>query len=287
MAAFVDWVKDLFDDRAPPPRTLQLRPHVPTVPPPRPSIFLRSTRSDTFHGVSDQLRRANERLGVAPGTRHTQFWPDRADWGGDLTEARRLRGAAVSTILNDISTQQPHLRQFTDRIRYDPESFALNDTARAHTGGWLDDPRNQPFTRLSDRAFSDTYNLNRTIRHEVWHQIQRSHPQVYQHSSSLREFDAHLRDLENRTQFGLGDREKFLSLTQAHSNLSAARQEPFWTTQLQQVQRDNFAQRYDAVRHDVCRELADTPFRTMPDYSRICGPLADPFQAQVDRMFRR
>ncbi len=285
MGAFTDWIRDVFGESTPPPRTLQLPRHVPSTPTLQPSVFMPSLRSDTFHTVNDNLRRANNILGTQPGTRQAMVWPPRHEWNTQLREARQLRESSMNMILGDISRQMPHLKQFTDRIQYAPERFNAADS-RAHTGGWSDDPANPPFSHLNDTAFSDTANLNRTIRHEVWHEIQRAHPQVYRGSQTLREFDAHLRDLENRHAFRIGNQETFVSLTQAYNNLHAARQEPFWN-QLQQVQRDNFTERFERQRQDVCRELADTPFRTTPDYSRICGPPFDPFQQHVNRLFGR
>ncbi len=284
MGGSADWVRDLFGWSSPPPRTFQLRPHVPKVPPSAPSRFLPGLQAEAYHRVSDNLRRANELLGCPPGEHRTQRWPARHEWGNELTQARTLRESAFKTVLDDIVDRQPHLQPFAKRLRYAPEEFPRGSDTRGQTGGWIDDPRNPPFTRLNDTAFSDVYNLHRTVRHELWHQIQRARPQVYRGSESLRDFDAHLRDLENRHTFRLSPEEKFISLREGYTHLQKLKQEPYWN-QLQQVQRDSFVERFENQRRDVCHELRDTEFRTTPEYSRICGPQMDPLQQSLNRLW--
>ena len=279
-------VRGLFGRSSPSAGTFQLRPHVPTVPPGAPARLLSGLRADTFHLVSDGLRRANRFLGNSPGEQSALVWPPRNEWSNEFIQARTLRESSMKSVLDDIVDRQPHLRPFANRLRYAPEEFDAGSTTRGHTGGWSDDPHHQPFTHLNDTAFSDVYNLNRTVRHEIWHQIQRAHPQVYRGSASLREFDAHLRDLENRHTFQLNPQEKFVSLTQCDTNLQLLKQEPYWNTLLQ-VQRDNFSNRFDNQRRDVCYELRDTEFRMTPEYSRICGSQVDPFHQAVNRLFPR
>ncbi|MBE9046018.1 hypothetical protein IQ255_16675 [Pleurocapsales cyanobacterium LEGE 10410] len=189
----------------------------------------------------------------------------------------------MNRLLGDINTRIPSLQPFTKKIKYDPAKFNPSPKDprkrnwRGYVTGWPIHGEPPLKCWISDRAFSNTNVLNRTVRHEIWHLIQRHHPAIYGPSGSLREFDAHLRDLENRHGFRLNPAEKFLSLKEMEKNWRATQTEPHWKKNLKSFQRSNFQKRYNTVLKQTCNELKDTEFRTHKDYSRICGPVVNTF----------
>lgn len=266
----------------PPRRLIDWRPHVPRTPSADfPSRFLPSISAGTYHQVSEDLKLANRLIGTG-----RFFWPTtrRDTWHPDIREARQRRESVLRTVLQDINTRIPSLQPFTSNFSYNPGAFVgQTSTWRAATGGWGDQPNNLPHSELNDTAFSNVTSLNLAVRHEIWRQIERTHPAIFRgrwnqtlgnwDGVNLRRFDAPLRDLEHRHAFALNPAEKFLALRTADQFSRRLQQgDPHWQRLIPQ-QRKNFVDRYDAVRRDVCYELRDTQFRTHPAYSRICGPV--------------
>ena len=263
MSGGFDWAT--FRARAlnPPRRLTDWRSYVPGAPRgPSSSHFLPSLSGYGFQQANLGLTQAN-----------------RLFRGGDQARARQLRGQVVGTLLQDIRTRMPHLRQFTSDISYNRGWFTSHGSASraVTTGGWADTPANPPRTFLNDSAFDSVNMLNRAVRHEIWHRIQRAHPQVFRNCQPLREYDAHLRDLENRHTFRISAAEKLTSLNQADLHLRRLSANPHWQT-LPTVQQQAFVARWEPVRRDVCHELSSTALRTHPAYSRICGPQYNPLR---------
>ncbi|NJM99966.1 MAG: hypothetical protein HC800_25020 [Phormidesmis sp. RL_2_1] len=194
------------------------------------------------------------------------------------TNARQEREASLNELLRDINTRLPSLQRFLTILPTSLNSLLIHpEQWRGATDGWSDQVV-KPHTVLNDSAFNDVTTLNRTVRHEIWHQLQRNHPSIYRGSQNLREFDAHLRDLENRHAFKLTPAEEFMSLrTMNQSWRQLTQADPYWRQGLMSAQRSNFQDRYNAVLPKVCHELQTTEFRTHPDYSRICGPVVNHF----------
>ena len=266
----------------PPRRLIDWQPHVPRTPSADfPSHFLQSISAGTYHQVSEELNRVNNLIGTG-----RYIWPTtpRNTWHRDMREARQSRETVLRTVLQDISARIPSLRSFTSNFSYNPESFAgETSTWRAATGGWGDQPNNLPYTQLNDTAFSSIVSLNLAVRHEIWRQIERTQPAVFRgrwdqalgnwDGVNLRRFHAPLKDLEHRHAFALNPAETFLALQTTDQFLRRLQQGDAHWQRLTPLQRNNFVDRYEAVRTDVCHELRDTQFRTHPTYSRICGPV--------------
>lgn len=227
--------------------------------------------------LNDRLHYATKLLG--PGSATTTFcWPPRADWSREQIEARQIRASEAYAITSNIAKENPHLKSYLDRIGYNPEAFDVKNNSRARTGGWIDDPNNQPYSILNDPAFSDAHTLRRTIRHEIWHGIQRNNPLLYRgppgsdprERQRFREFDAHLRDIEYRDRLGLDGYDKMVSLTEATRNLVKAQQQPSWT-QIDNKTRESYINRFVTQREALYNELVNTPYAKTHEFKEIYG----------------
>lgn len=275
----------------PPSRLTDWRIRQPTAPSTDfSSRFIPAISAGTHHRVTLDLNHANRIVGTERFN-----WPTsgRATWNPDIREARERRENALNTLIQDIHNRIPSLRQFTRNFTYNPEAFTGQVANwRASTDGWSDQPGNLPHSEFNDTAFRTPQSLNLAVRHEIWRQIERTHPAIYRgqwdpstgnwDGVNLRRLDAPLRDMEHRQEFALNSSEKFLALRTADQSLRRLQQGDRHWQRLTQNQRQNFIDRYEDVRQDVCRELSHTQFRTHPAYSRICGPVMGslPFYGQ-------
>ncbi len=224
--------------------------------------------------VDRDLRTANRLLGPN-GVRSDFFWPDapRSEWPNNYRTARQLRETAFKTALSNMAGQQPHLKPFLDRVKYQPEKIRSLHSC-AQTGGWIDDLENQPYCNVNDSAFKDQHFLQRTLRHEIWHWHQRQNPQLFRGGNAeerkeFRDFDAHLRDLESENEFQLRDEEEFWSLRNAYDNLQATMQRTYWQ-QFDDKTKKKYLERFERERTRVCGKLANTYLSKDPYYDLIC-----------------